>query len=93
MIVPQSCVNALSILDELGVKLLGKNIICNTVKINGIQSRMSLKIRIKIVEFFLGHPVYSLAKVLLIGYMNINFYEHRSFTCVKNEWKGVISQT
>ena len=29
----------------------------HTVKINGIQSRMSLKLRIKVVAFFLGHPV------------------------------------
>ena len=38
---------------------LEKNILSNTVKINGIQSRMSLKLRIKVVAFFLGHPVYS----------------------------------
>ena len=36
---------------------LEKNILSDTVKINGIQSRMSLKLRIKIVAFFLGHPV------------------------------------
>ena len=37
---------------------LEKNILSNTVKINGIQSRMSLKLWIKVVAFFLGHPVY-----------------------------------
>ena len=37
---------------------LEKNILSSTVKINGIQSRMSLKLRIKVVAFFLGHPVY-----------------------------------
>ena len=37
---------------------LEKNIISNTVEINGIQTRMSLKLRIKVVAFFLGHPVY-----------------------------------
>ena len=36
---------------------LEKNILSNTAKDNGIQSRMSLKYRIKIVAFFLGHPV------------------------------------
>ena len=35
-----------------------KHILSNAVKINGIQSRMSLKLRIKVVAFFLGHPVY-----------------------------------
>ena len=34
---------------------LEKNIISNTVKINGIQSRM-LKLRIKVVAFFFGPP-------------------------------------
>ena len=37
---------------------LEKNILSNTAKISGIQSRMSLKLRIKIIVFFLGHPVY-----------------------------------
>ena len=36
---------------------LEKNILSNTAKINGIQSITSLKLRIKIVAFFLGHPV------------------------------------
>ena len=34
-----------------------KNILSNTIKINGIQSRMSLKLWLKIVAF-LGHPIY-----------------------------------
>ena len=33
---------------------LEKNILTNTAKINGIQSRMLLKLRIKVVAFFLG---------------------------------------
>ena len=37
---------------------LEKNILSYTVNINGIQSRMSLKLRIKVVAFFLGHPVF-----------------------------------
>ena len=36
---------------------LEKNILSDTVKINSIQSRMSFKLQIKIVAFFLGHPV------------------------------------
>ena len=36
---------------------LEKNILSNAVNINGIQSRMSLKLRIKVVAFFLGHSV------------------------------------
>ena len=36
---------------------LEKNILSNTAKINDIQSRLSLKLRIKVVAFFLGHPV------------------------------------
>ena len=37
---------------------LEKNILFNTAKINGIQSITSLKLRIKIVVFFLGHLVW-----------------------------------
>ena len=37
-----------------------KNILSNTAKINCIQSRMLLKLRIKIVAFFLCHSVYLL---------------------------------
>ena len=47
-------------LDELGVKLLGKEYsiqYSNTATV--YQSITSLKLRIKIVAFFLGHPVYS----------------------------------
>ena len=36
---------------------LEKNILSDTAKTNDIKSRMSLNQRIKIVAFFLGHPV------------------------------------
>ena len=40
---------------------LEKNILSNTVKINGIQSRMSLKITEQsLAALFLGHPVYNI---------------------------------
>ena len=44
---------------NLVLNYLDKNILSNTVKINGIQSKMSLKLPIKVVAFFLGQPLYA----------------------------------
>ena len=43
---------------DLVSNYLENNILSDTVKFNGIESRMSLTYWIKIVAFFLGHPVY-----------------------------------
>ena len=45
---------------------LENNILSNTVKINGVHSRMWLKLRIKVVAFFLGHPVYIYFQVVCL---------------------------